>query len=188
MSAGRDRSRVPAVAGGTPVRERPLAFFRASITDEDVAAVVEALRSGWLTVGPRTEQFEGMLGDYLGVAHAVAVSSCSEAMFLSLRALGVGPGHEVVTSANTFASTVSAIIHTGATPVLADIDPVTLGPDPDDMARRVSAATGALLPVHFGGQACRIADVIDLAARHGVPVVEDAAHGFGAAVGDRLLG
>jgi len=184
----RDPSRVPAVAGGTPVRTHPLAFFRASITDGDIAAVVEALRSGWLTVGPRTERLERMLGDYLGVAHAVAVSSCSEAMFLALRALGVGPGQEVVTSANTFASTVSAIIHVGATPVLADIDPLTLGPDPDDVARRMSAATGALLPVHFGGQACRIAEIVELAARRGLPVVEDAAHSFGAAVDGRLLG
>lgn len=179
---------MPAIEGGTPVRSEPLPFCRATIDDNDVEAVAEAVRSGWLTLGPRTELLEARLRDYLGVRHAVAVSSCSEAMFLSLRASGVGPGDEVITSGLTFASTVTSIIHTGATPVLADIEAETFGLDPAHVASLVTDRTRAILPVHFGGQACRIGEIMDVAARHGLAVIEDAAHGFGAAVGGRRLG
>ena len=162
------------------MRSTALPFFSAPIDETDIEHVVEALRSGWLTMGPRTEAFEQALAAYLGVEHAVAVSSCSEAMFLALKALGVGPGDEVVTSCNTFASTVSSIIHCGATPVLADIEHDTYGPDPASIERAITARTRAIMPVHFGGQACRIADILALARERGIHVVEDAAHSFGA--------
>jgi dTDP-4-amino-4,6-dideoxygalactose transaminase len=181
-------SRLPAVAGGAPVRERPLPFFRAAVDESDIAAVTDALRSGWLTSGPRAIELEQRLGAYLGAAHTIVVSSCSEAMLLILRALGVGPGDEVITSPVTFASTVHAIIHNGATPVLADIEPDTFGLDPDDVRRRITPRTRAIMPVHFGGQACRIREIIDVAAERGLDVVEDAAHSFGARVDGELIG
>jgi dTDP-4-amino-4,6-dideoxygalactose transaminase len=176
------------VAGGTPVRDRPLPFFRAAVGEDDIERVGETLRSGWLTSGPRALELEARLRAYLGVEHTVVVSSCSEAMLLALKALGIGPGDEVITSPITFASTVHAIIHNGATPVLADIETDTFGIDPDDVRRRLSPRTRALLPVHFGGQACRIDDLLAIGRERGIDVVEDAAHSFGARVGGKLIG
>ena len=179
---------LPAIEGGTPVRANRLYFHRSPIDESGVQAVAETLRSGWLTIGPKTEAFEAALAGYIGARHAIAVSSCSEAMFLALKALGIGPGDEVITSALTFASTVHAIIHTGARPVLADIETETYGLDPADLEDRITSKTRAILPVHFGGQACRIDAILDLAGRHGLYVVEDAAHSFGAAYRDRKIG
>jgi dTDP-4-amino-4,6-dideoxygalactose transaminase len=182
------RSDRPAIAGGAPVRERPLPFFRAAVGEDDIAAVSEALRSGWLTSGPRAIELEKKLGEYLGAAHTIAVSSCSEAMLLCLRGLGIGPGDEVITSPITFASTVHAIIHNGATPVLADIENDTFGLDPADVERRITPRTRAIMPVHFAGQACRIHDILKIAHARGLEVVEDAAHSFGARVDGTRIG
>jgi dTDP-4-amino-4,6-dideoxygalactose transaminase len=182
------RTNTPAIAGGTPVRDRPLPFYRAAVDESDIAAVGEALRSGWLTSGPRAVEFENRIRDYCGAAHAIAVSSCSEAMFLVLKALGIGLGDEVVTTPITFASTVHAILHTGATPVLADIEPETLCVDPAAVRACINQRTRALLPVHFGGQACRIQELTALGLEHEIPVLEDAAHAFGAKVDGRRLG
>jgi dTDP-4-amino-4,6-dideoxygalactose transaminase len=183
-----NRSAIPAIAGGTPVRDRPLPFFRAAVDEGDIAAVAEAMRSGWLTSGPRAVELEKRLGEYLGTRNTIAVSSCSEAMLLCLKALGIGPGDEVITSPVTFASTVHAIIHNGATPVLADIENDTFCVDPEDVRRRITGRTRAILPVHFGGQACRIGEILDIAREHGLDVVEDAAHSFGARAGGRRIG
>lgn len=182
------RSDLPAIAGGTPVRERALPFFRAAVDEDDIAAVAEAMRSGWLTSGPRAIELEQRLGEYLGVAHAIAVSSCSEAMMLCLRALGIGPGDEVITSPITFASTVHSIIHNGATPVLADIETDAFGLDPEDVERRITPRTRGIMPVHFGGQACRIREILAIGRKHGIDVIEDAAHSFGARVDGELIG
>lgn len=179
---------LPAIAGGRPVRDSYLPFFKPSIAQDDIDGVVDALRSGWLTLGPRTEQFEAALRTYLGVRHVAAVSSCSAAMFLGLKALGVGPGDEVVTSAVTFASTVHGIIHAGATPVLADIEANTFGPSPESVECCITKKTKALLPVHFGGQACRIEDIINIARSRDIVVLEDAAHSFGATVSGQKIG
>jgi dTDP-4-amino-4,6-dideoxygalactose transaminase len=179
---------LPAIAGGKPVREEFLPFFRPSIDEQDVESVAGALRSGWRTLGPQTASFEQALKEYLGVGNVVAVGSCSAAMLLAMKGLGIGPGDEVVTSALTFVSTVHAIIHAGARPVLADIELDTFGPDPAEMEKRTTARTKAYLPVHLGGQACRITDVLDLARSRGLSVVEDAAHGFGASSNGRKVG
>jgi dTDP-4-amino-4,6-dideoxygalactose transaminase len=182
------RRHLPAIAGGTPVRARPLPFFRAAVGEDDIAAVSEALRSGWLTSGPRALELETKLGEYLGAANTIAVSSCSEAMLIALRALGIGPGDEVITSPITFASTVHAIIHNGATPVLADIEDDAFGLDPADLERRITPRTRAVMPVHFAGQACRIRDIMEIANKHKLDVVEDAAHSFGARVDGKRIG
>jgi dTDP-4-amino-4,6-dideoxygalactose transaminase len=179
---------VPAIEGGVPVRAAPLQFSRTALDESAIEAVAETLRSGWLTVGPRTEQLELALARYLGVEHVVAVSSCSEAMFLALKALDIGPGDEVVTSCLTFASTVHSIIHTGAIPILVDIESESFGPDPERIKERIGDRTKAVLPVHFGGQACRIEEICDIAGRRNLAVVEDAAHSFGATAGGKQLG
>ena len=182
------RPDLPAIAGGVPLRERPLPFFRAAVGEDDIAAVSEAMRSGWLTSGPRAVELEQRLGEYLGAAHTIAVSSCSEAMLLCLRGLDIGPGDEVITSPITFASTVHAIIHNGATPVLADIEDDTFCLDPADVERRITPRTRAIMPVHFAGQACRIREIMEIAKARGIDVVEDAAHSFGARVDGKRIG
>jgi dTDP-4-amino-4,6-dideoxygalactose transaminase len=179
---------IPASEGGTPVRDSFLPFCRAPIDDGDIERMAETLRSGWLTIGPKTEEFEKLLSAYLEVPYVVAVSSCSEAMFLSLKALSVGPGDEVITSTLTFASTVHAVIHAGAVPVLADIEEETFGLDPREVERKITSKTKAVLPVHFGGQACRIEEIRRIASRRGLIVVEDAAHSFGAAYRGQKIG
>jgi dTDP-4-amino-4,6-dideoxygalactose transaminase len=188
MSSRPAPTSLPAIAGGTPVRATPLPFFRAAIDERDVAAVTETLRSGWLTSGPKAVELEQRVGVYLEAAHTIAVSSCSEAMFLCVKALGIGPGDEVITSPITFASTVHAILHNGATPVLADIESDTFGVDPEAVRRKLSPRTKAILPVHFGGQACRIHEIVRIADEAGIPVIEDAAHAFGARVDGTRLG
>lgn len=179
---------IPALEGGTPIRHTFLPFCRAPIDDHDIEQVADTLRSGWLTIGPRTEEFEKLLERYLEVHHAIAVSSCSEAMFLALKALSIGPGDEVITSTLTFASTVHSILHVGAAPIVVDIEDETFGADPDEIVKKITPRTKALLPVHFGGQACRIDEICDIASSRGLVVVEDAAHSFGAAYRQKKVG
>jgi dTDP-4-amino-4,6-dideoxygalactose transaminase len=179
---------IPAIEDGIPIRDSFLPFCRAPIDDRDIEEVAEALRSGWLTIGPKTEEFERRLAGHLGVPYVIGVSSCSEAMFLSLKALAIGPGDEVITSSLTFASTVHSILHIGATPVIVDIEDETCGPDPKEIERRINSKTKAILPVHFGGQACRIEEICEIASHKDLIVVEDAAHAFGAAYRDKKIG
>jgi dTDP-4-amino-4,6-dideoxygalactose transaminase len=179
---------LPAIEGGAPVRDDVLPFFRPFIDESDIESVADTLRSGWLALGPVTESLENEIRRVIGASHVVAVSSCSAAMFLALKAMGVGPSDEVITSPLTFASTVHAIIHTGATPVLADIEPDSFCVSPGELEKKTTSKTKAYLPVHFSGQACRIDDVLSLAADKGVRVLEDAAHSFGALAGGRKIG
>lgn len=149
---------------------------RPDIGDEEVAEVVATLRSGWLSTGPRVQEFERRFAEYIGVPHAVAVNSCTAALHLSLLVLDVGPGDEVITSPLTFCATANAVIHTGATPVFADIEPGTMNLDPGATAAAVSPATRALLPVHFAGRPVRVDEFRTLALARGLHVIHDAAH------------
>jgi dTDP-4-amino-4,6-dideoxygalactose transaminase len=157
---------------------RVIPFHRPSIDDAEISAVTAVMRSGWLTTGPVTSEFEGHFREFVGAPEAVAVNSCSSGLQLALAALGIGPGDEVVTSPLTFCSTVLAIQHTGATPVLADV-----GADgnlnPDSVATRVTGRARAILAVHLGGNPCRMEELWACAQRHNLFVVEDAAHALG---------
>ena len=135
-----------------------------------------ALRSGWLTSGPRVREFEERFAEYIGAPHAVAVNSGTAALHLSLLVGEIGPGSEVITTPLTFCATANAIIHTGATPVFADIDPISRNLDPAAAAAALTAKTRGLLPVHLGGRPANIRAFQDLAGRHGLLLVEDAAH------------
>lgn len=162
-------------------------FHRASIGEEEIGEVVATLRSGWLTTGPRTKQFEEEFAAYCGAPHALAVNSCTAGLHLALAALGVGPGDEVITSPMTFCSTVHVITHTGATPVLADIgDDGNV--DPRSIEERITPRTRVLMPVHLAGLPCRMEEIWALAERHGLQVVEDAAHAVGARIGQTRIG
>jgi dTDP-4-amino-4,6-dideoxygalactose transaminase len=160
-----------AIEGGTPVRKEFLHFHRASIGPEEEAEVVAALRSGWLTTGPRTKQFEQAFAKYAGAKHAVAMNSCTAALHVSLAALGVGPGDEVIVPPITWCSTANVVVHTGATPIFADVLPDTFLIDPASVKARITKKTKAIVPVHYVGQPADI-DALQL----GIPVIEDAAH------------
>jgi perosamine synthetase len=149
---------------------------------------VACLRSGWLTSGPRVAEFEQDFARYLGVAHALAVSSCTAALHLALEAVGVGPGDEVVTSPMTFAATASVVEHLGARPVFVDCEPDTLNLDAARLEAAFTPRTKAVLPVHFAGQACDMDAVLALAHARGIAVIEDAAHALPTRYKGRLVG
>ncbi len=154
-------------------------FHVPSIGEEEIAEVAAALRSGWLTSGERTARFEREFRAYTGARHALAVNSCTAGLHLALAAAGIGPGDEVITTPLTFCATVNTILHVGATPVLADVLPDG-NLDPASAAERITPRTRALIPVHLGGMPCRMDAFWNLARRHGLKVIEDAAHAAGA--------
>ena len=153
-------------------RETFLGFQPPAVGDEEVAAVAEAIRSGWLTTGPKAAELEQRFAGYVGAKHALAVSSGTAAMHLALVALGVGPGDEVITTPITWPATANVIVHTGATPVFADVRDIDLNIDPARAAELVTSRTKAIMPVHLYGQPADLDPIRAL----GLPVVEDAAH------------
>jgi len=168
----------------TTRRETFLGFQPPAIGEEEIAAVAETLRSGWLTTGPAAAELERRFAEYLDVKHALAVTSGTAAMHLALAALGVGPGDEVVTTPITWPATANVVVHVGATPVFADVRPGDLNIDPEHAASLVGPRTKAILPVHLAGQP---ADLDPLWAL-GVPVIEDAAHAVESAYRGRKIG
>ena len=161
-----------------------LGFQPPAVGEEEIAAVADTIRSGWLTTGPRARELEERFAEYLEAKHVLALSSGTAAMHLALVALGVGPGDEVVTSPITWPATANVIVHTGARPVFADVRPDDLNLDPDRAREAVTPRTKAILPVHLAGQPCDLEPLWAL----GLPVVEDAAHAVEAAYRGRKLG
>ena len=155
-------------------------FFIPWITDEDKKAVLEALTSRWLTGGPRAREFEKMFARYLVTKHAIAVNSCTAALHLAMRALGIGPGDEVIVPVFTFAATANAPIFVGAKPVFADIDEKTFNISPKGIQNKITEKTKAIIVVHYGGQPCDMKEIMQIAKRHNLHVVEDCAHSLGA--------
>ena len=153
-------------------------FHVPSIGEEEINEVIATLRSGWLTTGPRTAQFEQEFRAYVGSPHALAVNSCTAGLHLALAALKVGPGDEVITTPMTFCATVNTILHVGATPVLADVGSDG-NIDAASVAERITNRTRALIPVHLAGLPCEMEALWSLAQRRGLHVIEDAAHAVG---------
>jgi len=177
----------PAVAIETSA-EPFLPFSLPEIGEAEIDEVVDTLRSGWLTNGPKVRAFEASFREATASSHAVALSSCTAGLHLALLALGVGPGDEVITTPLTFAATVSMIIHAGATPVLADISPDDYNIDPKEIERCITPRTKAIIPVHYGGQPCRMDEILSLAKSHDLRVIEDAAHALGASYRGQPIG
>lgn len=150
--------------------------------EEEAAAAREAILSGWVTQGPQVAAFESEFADYVGAPHACAVSSCTTALHLALHALGVGPGDEVITVSHSFIATANVIRYCGARPVFVDIDPRTYNMDPAVVERAITPLTKAILPVHQMGLPCDLETILDVAARHNLPVVEDAACAIGSEI------
>jgi len=151
-------------------------FHRADLGEEEVQAVAEVIRSGWLTMGAKTFEFERQFAEYIGSRFAVAVSSCTAALHLCLEAVGIRVGDEVLVPAITFTATAEIITYLGACPVLVDIDPKTMNLDLADAKRRVTSKTRAVVPVHFSGQPCDMEAICDFASAYNLHIVEDAAH------------
>jgi dTDP-4-amino-4,6-dideoxygalactose transaminase len=173
-----------------PIRpkDRFLVFGAPQVGEEEIAEVVATLRSGWWGTGPRTARFQEAFRQYKGAAHAVAVGSCTAALHLSLLAAELEPGDEVITTPLTFCATVNAILHAGAVPVLADVDPVTMNIDPVEVERRITYRTRAIVPVHFAGRPCPMSTLLEIAARHDLVIIEDCAHAIEAEIGGRKAG
>jgi dTDP-4-amino-4,6-dideoxygalactose transaminase len=164
-------------------------FALPDIGDEEIKAVTQALRSGWVTTGPKTKQFEAAFTDYLGGGiESLAVNSATAGLHLALEALGIGPGDEVITTTLTFTATTEVIRYLGADPVLVDVDPRTLNIDPSKVEAAITPRTKALMPVHYGGLACDMDRLLAIARQHRLKVVEDAAHALPATVGGTLVG
>jgi len=166
----------PQVAHPVRAADEFLVFGSPQIGEDEKREVLDSLDTGWLGTGPKVAAFEQEFRDYTMGGHAVAVNSCTAALHLSLLAAGVGPGDEVATTALTFCATVNAIIHTGALPVLVDVDPVTFNLDIRDLEARLTSRTKVILPVHFAGRPCDMDALVRIAERRNIVLIEDCAH------------
>jgi len=165
-----------------------LPIAQPDLDENDIAEVMDTLRSGWLVYGAKTQQLERDFAAMVGAEHAVGVNSCTAGLHLSLLAAGIGPGDEVITTPLTFAATANVIVHVGATPVLADICADDLNIDPDQIERRITPKTKAIVPVHYAGVPCRMDEILDIAERNGLRVIEDAATAAGSAYKEKMVG
>ncbi len=170
------------------MRNTFLPFSPPLIGEEEIAEVLDTLRSDWITTGPKVKRFEQEFAEFIGAPAALAVSSATDAMQVALAALGIGPGDEVITTTMTFCSTVHVIEHVGARPVLVDVLPDTLTLDPARVAEALTPHTRALLPVHLYGHPCEMDALLELAQQHHLAIVEDAAHALPARYKGRLIG
>jgi dTDP-4-amino-4,6-dideoxygalactose transaminase len=162
------------------MRSSFLPYFKPSVTEAEIREVVHSIESGWLTMGPKTIEFEDACAKFLHAPHAIAMDSCTSALFLSLKVLGIGPGDEVITTPFTFVATANVIIHCGATPVFVDVEPDTLNIDCAKVEAAITPRTKAIIPVHYGGHPADMDALQAIAAAHQLHIVEDAAHAFGA--------
>jgi dTDP-4-amino-4,6-dideoxygalactose transaminase len=167
-----------------------LPFALPDIGDEEIAEVVDTLKSGWVTTGPKARRFEADFSAFLGgeALHSIAVNSATAGLHLALEALGIGPGDEVITTTHTFTATAEVVRYLGADVKLVDIDPATLNIDPALVEAAITPRTKAIVPVHFGGLAADMPAILDIAKRHALKVVEDAAHALPTTCGGALVG
>jgi len=165
-----------------------LVFGSPSIEQSEIDEVVASMRSGWLGTGPKVAQFEDEFKAYKGTGCAAALNSCTAALHLSLMAIGSKPGDEVITTSLTFCAGINAIIHSGATPVLVDVEPHTMNIDPALIESKITPRTKAILPVHFAGRPCNMDAIREIAGRHNLKVVEDCAHAIEAEYKGRKAG
>jgi dTDP-4-amino-4,6-dideoxygalactose transaminase len=157
-------------------KENFLVFGRPVIEDAEIEEVVASMKSGWLGSGPKVAMFEKEFQRYKGADHAVALHSCTAALHLSMLAAGISAGDEVITTPMTFCATVNAILHARATPVLADIDPVSMNINPSEVRKRITSKTKAIVPVHFAGRPCDMDALVSIARSHNLKIIEDCAH------------
>jgi perosamine synthetase len=179
---------VLAIHGGSPVRKTLLPYGHQTIDENDIQAVVETLRSDWLTTGPKVAEFEEALTEWVGAKHGVSFSSGTAALHAAAFTAGLEPGDEAITSPLTFAATANCVLYQGATPVFADVSTDTLNLDPERAAASITSKTKAILPVDYAGHPADLDPVLQLADRHGLIVIEDASHALGAEYRGRHVG
>jgi perosamine synthetase len=177
-----------AIHGGQPVRKTLLPYGHQSIDEDDVRAVVEVLRSDWITTGPKVAEFEEAFAEYVGARYAVSFSSGTAALHGAAFAAGLGPGDEAITTPMTFCATANCVLYQGARPVFADVCPDTLNIDPEEVARHITPRTRAVLPVDYAGHPADLDAILELADRHALIVIEDACHALGAEYKGRRVG
>lgn len=165
-----------------------LPFSVPSMGEDEIAAVAEVLRSGWITTGPKCQQLESAFSQYVGAKHAIAVSSATGGMHVTLMALGIGAGDEVITPSHTWVSTLNVITLLGAEPVMIDVDRDTLMVQPAEIEAAITPKTKAIIPVHYAGAPADLTALREIAARHNIPLIEDAAHAVGTRFGEHMVG
>jgi len=171
-----------------PVRQNFLPFCQPDIGPLEISEMVDTLRSGWITTGPKTKELERRFAEYVGTRHAIAVNSCTGGMHVALAAAGIGPGDEVVVPTMTFCATANVVAHLGATPVIVDVEPDTLNINPQSLEAAVTLQTKAVIPVHLYGHPCDMDRINEIAEIHRLLVVEDAAHAVAAEWHGRRVG
>ncbi len=177
-----------AIGGGVPIREKRLPYGHQWIDEDDIAAVVEVLRSDWLTTGPKVDEFEQAFSAFVSAREAVAVSNGTAALHAAMYAIGIGPGDEVIVPPITFAATANAVVFQGGTPIFADVDPDTLLLDPNQVEAKITPRTRAIIAVDYTGQPCDYDALRFIADRHGLKLVADACHAIGGSYKGRPVG
>ena len=185
---GRIRANGVKATDARATRQRFLGVSAPYVGDAEIEELLDAIRSGWLTTGPKVSTLQERLADHLGVPFVRCLSSCTAGLTLALHVLGVGPGDEVLVPALTFVSCANAVVHLGADPVFVDSDPDTGAIDLEDAERKLTPRTRALMAVHLGGRPLDLDELLAFRTRHGIPVVEDGAHAIGAAWRGRSIG
>ena len=177
-----------ALDGGTPVRTTTLPYARQWVDEDDITAVVEVLRSDWLTTGPLVSEFEAAFAEQVGAREAVAVSSGTAALHAAMFGLGLETGDEVIVPSMSFAASANCIVYQGGVPVFADVEPDTLLIDPEQVQAKITSRTKAIIAVDYAGQACRYDELRALAERYGLSLVADACHALGGSYRGSLVG
>lgn len=182
------KSNLPALEGGSPVRDTFLVFGSPQIRKDEINEVVDSLKVGWLGTGPKVARFEKMVSEYVGAKYALALNSCTAGLHLSLLTCGIGAGDEVITTPMTFAATANVIEHVGAKPVFVDIELPSMNIDPKEIERKITKKTRAIIPVHMAGRPCKMDEIMKIARKFNLKVIEDAAHAFGAEYKGKKIG
>jgi len=177
-----------AIHGGASVRQTVLPYGHQWLDEADIAAVVEALRSDWLTTGPKVAEFEQAFANFVGARKATAVSNGTAALHAAMYALGIGPGDEVIVPAMTFAASANCVVYQGGIPVFADVDPETLLLDPAQVEAKITSRTKAIMAVDYAGQPCDYDALQAIVDRHGLALVDDACHALGGSYKGHLVG
>jgi len=177
-----------AILGGKPTRNTYLSYGKQTVDESDIQAVVDVLKGDYLTTGPFVKEFENKVANYVGAKYAVAVSNGTAALHMACFAAGIKEGHEVIVSPMTFAASANAVLYCGGTPVFADIDPVTYNIDPDRIEEKITNKTKAIIPVDFSGQSVDMDRIKEIADKHDLIIIEDAAHALGSEYKRRKVG